>query len=129
MSSLSGAAQQRVSVSNAGCDIVNGSYEKRPASSIPKAFAMVCEQNSWDTQSTWHQLNGASDWWELPANDSLMYYNRGDKQWWMDSGETGMGVYVSPMASAAHAANNLPPSSGWRPLSKGVMPLPEVTVN
>jgi hypothetical protein len=111
----------RVVVSGAGSSIVNGVYLLRDAAFVPSSFALVCRQSGWDDAATWSRLNGARAWWEAP-NLSYIYYNRGDNQWWLDSGATGLGLYVSRAAGVGAA----PPFEGWSALSDGALPLPIV---
>ena len=114
-----------VLVSGAGSPIVNGAYLLRTPKVIPSAFDLVCRQNRWDTQSLWERLNGAGCWWES-ENGSYIYLNRGDSQWWMDSGETGLGLYVR-LARGGESID-APPADGWEPLSGSgaALPLPSV---
>lgn len=109
-------------VSGAGSNVVNGTYARRSAAAVPAAFALVCRSSGWDAAVTWSRLNGPRDWWEETSNASYIYFNGGDRQWWLDSGETGLGLYVSSMQSDA------PPAEGWTPIGDGVLPLPTVSV-
>jgi hypothetical protein len=111
-----------VLVSGAGSAIVNGVYMRREAAAIPAAFALVCASSGWDTASTWARLNGSRAWWESP-NSSYLYFNRGDGQWWLDSGATGLGLYVS----RAPGEDEAPPRDGWSALGDGALPLPTVS--
>ena len=115
-------APPRVVVSGAGSNVVNGTYARRSAAAVPAAFALVCRSSGWDAAVTWSRLNGPRDWWEETSNASYIYFNGGDRQWWLDSGETGLGLYVSSMQSDA------PPAEGWTPIGDGVLPLPTVSV-
>lgn len=103
----------RVAVSGAGSAVVNGAYARRDASTVPAAFARVCVASGWDAASTWARLNGPRDWWEAP-NASYMYLNRGDGLWWLDSGHTVLGLYVSRAAGAGAA----PPTTAWEVLGE-----------
>ncbi len=114
----------RVSVSGAGSSIVNGDYLLRTSKVIPSAFDLVCRQSRWDTHSMWERLNGNGSWWES-ENGSYIYLNRGDGKWWMDSGETGLGLYVR-MSLGGEEATTSPPTDGWEQLSGAVLPLPSV---
>ena len=73
---------------------VAGDYAVRPGSEVPKRFADVCVQNSWDIDSTWKKLNGGQGgfWFKHTANDSYVYFNALDGMWWID-GPDGLGVY------------------------------------
>jgi hypothetical protein len=53
---------------------VAGTYAARPASEIPKGFADVCVQNSWDVKATWTKLNGGEGgtWFKHATNDSYV---------------------------------------------------------
>ena len=113
----------RVLVSGAGSSIVNGAYLLRTAKTIPAAFDLVCRQSRWDTRSMWERLNGNGSWWESD-NGSYIYLNRGDGKWWMDSGETGLGLYVRTARSGE--SPNLPPADDWEMLGDAAPPLPSV---
>ena len=113
----------RVVIAGAGSAIVNGVFSLRDAAAIPAAIALVCSSSGWNAAATWARLNGARAWWEAP-NHSYVYYNSGDGQWWLDSGVTGLGLYVSSAASAG-----APPRDGWAPLGDGALPLPSVTAD
>lgn len=110
-------------MTGAGSAIVNNVYALRAFTSIPAAFARVCVASSWDASATWASLNGERAWWESP-NSSYMYFNLGDRRWWLDSGETGLGLYVS----TASGVGDAPPCDGWSALGDGALPLPTVTV-
>ena len=71
----------------------------------------------------WERLNGNGSWWESD-NGSYIYLNRGDGKWWMDSGETGLGLYICSSRGEEPAA--APPADGWEPLSGAALPLPTV---
>ena len=116
------AVRAIVLVSGAGSAIVNGVYVRREAAAIPAAFALVCASSGWDSASTWTRLNGGRAWWESP-NSSYLYFNRGDGQWWLDSGATGLGLYVS----RAPGEDGAPPREGWSALGDGALPLPTVS--
>lgn len=81
---------------------VAGVYVSCPGSEIPKGFADVCVQNSWDTVTMWKKLNGGEGgaWFKHEANDSYVYFNAVDKMWWID-GPDGLGVYKGPGPSWA----------------------------
>lgn len=70
----------------------------------------------------WKRLNGPRDWWEA-SNASYIYFNSGDHLWWLDSGVTGLGVYVSGVEGS------LPPADGWKLIGDGALPLPTVSVD
>ncbi len=91
---------------------------------IPPAFDLVCQQSRWDTLSMWERLNGNGSWWES-ENGSYIYLNRGDGKWWMDSGETGLGLYVRK-SRGGEETTTAPPTDGWEQLSGAALPLPSV---
>ena len=120
---MAAAAASRVLVSGAGSAIVNSVYVRREAAVIPAAFARVCVESGWEAAGTWARLNEQREWWEAP-NGSYAYFNSADNLFWLDSGETGLGLYVSGAAGKGAA----PPSAGWRPIGRGKLPLPSITV-
>lgn len=124
-SSMASTGGSRIAVEGAGEAIVNGIYTERPSAAIPEAFALVCRQNSWPVESMWQRLARGGAWWEAP-NGSYIYYNHGDSTWWMDSGETGLGLYVARGSASQGACLTGVPSEGWRPLQGARMPLPTV---
>jgi hypothetical protein len=109
-----------VTVTNAGLSSVNAVYYQQSATVIPQGFAAVCEQQRWNVQKTWDKLNAGRDWW-YAENGSYIYANAMDGKWWIDE-PNGGGVYIAP----AHTGT--PPSEGWQPLMKNVLPLPNVNV-
>ena len=119
---MAAAAAARVAVVGAGSVIANGIYALRDAAVVPAAFALVCEASGWAAPETWARLNGSRVWFES-GNASYIYFNRGDGQWWLDSGVTGLGLYVSRAAGAGA----VPPSDGWTLIGDGALPLPTVT--
>ena len=88
----------------------------------------MCEASGRGAAATWASLNGAREWWEAP-NASYMYLNRGDGLWWLDSGETGLGMYVAKAEGAGAGAGAAPPADGWRVMGDGKLPLPTVAVS
>ena len=94
----------------------------RDATTVPAAFALVCKSSGWPIHDTWARLNGPRPWYES-ASSSYIYFNGGDGQWWLDSGVTGLGLYVS------RAGGNVPPSDGWEVIGDGALPLPTVTAS
>jgi hypothetical protein len=109
-----------VVVSGAGSSVVNGAYVSRPAEVIPASFTLVCRQSKWDATAMWQKLNRGAPWWET-ENGSYFYLNKGDGKWWLDSGVTGLGLYIS---SAAGAGEDVPPTTGWLQIGDGELPLP-----
>merc|ERR1719409_679521 len=83
----------KVTIMNAGNPAVNGDYMVRDAFKlIPEKFALVCDQNGWNTQNMWAKLSGAGSrhghvqrtvWFESP-NKSYIYFNVADGHWWID---------------------------------------------
>jgi len=127
-----------VTVMGAGVEAVNGVYDARDANSIPEKFALVCEQNGWDTKSMWQKLSGAnagragdapSVWFEAP-NKSYIYFNVADQHWWID-GPDGLGVYKA--RGPPHAVPGYPQGSGgkfgWFALSPESHPLPSILIH
>lgn len=115
----------RVVISGAGSGIVNGIFSRRDPSLVPVAFASVCKTSGWDPAATWARLNGQGAWWEA-ANGSYLYFNSGDNLFWLDSGLTGLGLYVS---GAAAGIGDVPPRVGWRVIGEGLPPLPSIAVD
>lgn len=94
-------------VSKAGFLPVNGMYYKQPHQNIPSSFKLVCENEGWSTTDVWKKLNGNKDWYKHENNESYIYFNENDQQWWID-GPDGLGVYKSPgpiNALPAHSFN------------------------
>ncbi len=116
------ATATRVLVSGAGSAIVNSMFARREAATIPAAFERVCVSSGWEPAATWARLNEQRAWWEAP-NGSYLYFNSADQLFWLDSGVTGLGLYV-----AGGAAGAAPPSTGWRLIGRGQLPLPTVSV-
>ena len=94
-----------VHVVNLGTSTLNGVYERLNAYIIPLGFRKVCKEQGWDTKKMWKQLNGdTNSWykvktWACPLcrrlttltclsqhteNGSYIYFNQGDRKWWMD---------------------------------------------
>jgi len=128
MSQSAGAAAascaNKVTLSGAGSKIVNGVFVLRPPAIIPAAFDLVCKKYRWNTNNMWMQLNGDANWWEAD-NGSYIYLNQGDGKWWIDSGETGLGLYISTARN--HERVGSPPLEGWETLTDGELPLPTIT--
>jgi len=114
-------------VSGAGAAVLNGLYRPRPATEVPAGFAKTCDNMHWDPSAMWHQLARPKErnkaWWLKEDDDSYMYYNFGDGQWWID-GPDGAGLYVAPEAEPSAT----PPPLGWRPLAGVAAPPPSVAV-
>lgn len=75
-------------------------------------------------EGMWERLNRGAPWWEAD-NGSYIYLNRGDGRWWLDSGETGLGLYVAPSREGDEGV--APPQQGWQALGDGKLPLPTLT--
>jgi len=95
----------RIVVGGAGEQSVNGEYMATDATTVPKGFDDTCRQQGWDTAQMWRQLNGDATWFGA-SNGAYIYYNRGDKHWWIDE-PGGAGVFK------AHAPSHAPPQTGW----------------
>ena len=114
--------QATVRVVAAGVASVVGSYAQRsPKKSIPDGFAAVCTQQRWSIEATWKQLCDFDAPYFEHENGSYMYRNIADGQWWIDE-PNGGGVYV------ALSQDKLPPSTGWKALSDGKSPLPQIEI-
>ena len=116
----------RLIVSDAGSAVVNGVYRARGPEVIPAAFGLVCRQSRWNEQTMWTKLNGAGSWWEAD-NGSYIYLNRGDGQWWMDSGVTGLGLYIN--TARADDVGTCPPLQGRRIMGDGQSPVPTLRID
>jgi hypothetical protein len=110
--------QRSITISGAGSVIVNGLYTPRAPEIIPHAFAHVCKKARWVPEQMWDQLNQNRVWWEA-LNGSYLYFNA-DGKWWLDSGETGLGLYINRPSDDSL----LPPIAGWTAMGDGVLPLP-----
>eukprot|EP00931_Biecheleriopsis_adriatica_P115802 TRINITY_DN91557_c0_g1_i1.p1 TRINITY_DN91557_c0_g1~~TRINITY_DN91557_c0_g1_i1.p1 ORF type:complete len:370 (+),score=72.10 TRINITY_DN91557_c0_g1_i1:3-1112(+) len=125
----------KVTVMNAGVQAVNGEYEARDGNAIPDKFALVCEQNNWNTLEMWRKLAGAGrggekvTWYEAP-NKSYIYFNVADQHWWID-GPDGLGVYKalgSPLAVPAYPRGS-GGKAGWFPLAEENLPVPSLLIH
>merc|ERR1712113_291222 len=125
-------------VMSAGAPEVNGDFEVRDAAKlIPEKFALVCDQNGWNTKEMWAKLSGAGSgsadgdgirWFEAP-NKSYIYFNVMDRHWWID-GPDGLGVYK---ARGPHVAVPAYPRGsggafGWFALDQKSNPVPTLLV-
>lgn len=129
----------QVTVMNAGVPDVDGVYEARRASeAIPEKFALVCDQNGWNTKDMWKRLSGAGAggardpdilWFEAP-NKSYIYFNVADSHWWID-GPDGLGVYKAkgPRFSVPGYPRGSGGASGWFPLDAKNDPVPTVLIH
>mmetsp|Transcript_54106 Transcript_54106/g.131312 ORF Transcript_54106/g.131312 Transcript_54106/m.131312 type:complete len:187 (+) Transcript_54106:169-729(+) len=88
-----------VRVSNAGVQILNGTYKPRPYNTIPQAFADVCHQMKWDPQRTWTQLAAPTCQWFLHNDNASYIYLHNDGRFWMDD-PNGAGIYVCDASNA-----------------------------
>ena len=79
-------------VQNAGTETVNGQYFPQDPAKIPYGD-LVCKQNNWNTLELWKKLNGNSVWYEK-EDGAYVYYNNGDRRWWIDD-KDGLGVYIA----------------------------------
>lgn len=91
-------AVSSVQVLTAGFAPVVGRYVATDgAAEVPTGFAKVCLEQGWDTDETWHKLNGGEGgtWFKHESNDSYLYFNAMDRHWWID-GPDGLGAYKAP---------------------------------
>lgn len=123
-----------VTIMGAGVDAVNGDYRVRDGASIPEKFALVCEQNGWNTTQMWQKLSGAGgrqpvSWFEHP-NKSYIYFNLADKHWWID-GPDGLGVFkaAGPPGAVPGYPKGAGGAFGWFPLSPASNPVPSVLIH
>eukprot|EP00568_Trieres_chinensis_P005716 CAMPEP_0183293266 /NCGR_PEP_ID=MMETSP0160_2-20130417/2016_1 /TAXON_ID=2839 ORGANISM="Odontella Sinensis, Strain Grunow 1884" /NCGR_SAMPLE_ID=MMETSP0160_2 /ASSEMBLY_ACC=CAM_ASM_000250 /LENGTH=160 /DNA_ID=CAMNT_0025454353 /DNA_START=13 /DNA_END=495 /DNA_ORIENTATION=+ len=106
-------------VRGAGETSVNGVYAPRDPTRVPAGFARTCDEMGWHPRDTWRRLsNGDRPWFES-SNESYIYWNCGDRRWWIDA-PSGAGVYIVP------SEKSLPPKSGWVALPGAKSPVPEV---
>lgn len=112
-----------LSVRGSGVASVNTDYSWAPSTLIPKGFALVCNQNNWNVESTWKRLNGERDWLKATTNEAYVYFNSADRHWWIDE-PGGLGVFVVP--DNPTSPNELPPTTGWKALSTSYEPLPQI---
>ena len=54
----------RIIVSGSGEPSVNGDYEAADSSEVPVGFDATCQQQGWDTDALWKQLNGGAAWYK-----------------------------------------------------------------
>ena len=116
-----------VRIHGSGVPSVNTKYERKSSIEIPEGFAKVCVQNQWNVEATWAQLNGKRNWFHA-SNDSYIYLNSMDNQWWIDE-PSGLGVFVAPELETLSSLKNadiLPPLNGWKALENENSPLPNI---
>mmetsp|Transcript_97 Transcript_97/g.111 ORF Transcript_97/g.111 Transcript_97/m.111 type:complete len:160 (+) Transcript_97:98-577(+) len=128
--SMSSVAPLNLLLKNAGSDVVNGNYIAKNSKTIPVGFAKTCEEMSWNSQEMWLKLsNQVSPWWKHKDNESYIYYNQNDGQWWIDD-PSGKGLYVAKVPTGVINAGNMnaakPPVVGWTLLSGAIEPAPLV---
>ena len=104
-------------VQNAGTETVNGQYFPQDPAKIPYGFDLVCKQNNWNTLELWKKLNGNSVWYEK-EDGAYVYYNNGDRRWWIDD-KDGLGVYIAD-TDGSNAAKKYPLRSGYEPLQNAI---------
>eukprot|EP00816_Leptocylindrus_hargravesii_P004454 CAMPEP_0196815694 /NCGR_PEP_ID=MMETSP1362-20130617/51281_1 /TAXON_ID=163516 /ORGANISM="Leptocylindrus danicus, Strain CCMP1856" /LENGTH=121 /DNA_ID=CAMNT_0042192743 /DNA_START=170 /DNA_END=535 /DNA_ORIENTATION=+ len=110
-----------VSVQGSGETDENVVFRPQDPLRIPAGFDRTCQKARWNTQGMWDQLSdGTSPWFEAD-NESYIYWNRGNKKWWID-GPSGAGLYTND------AYTELPPPSGWVALAGAKEPLPNVVI-
>jgi len=117
-------------VKDAGSRVVNGNYIAKDPKVLPKGFVKTCDDMGWNPESMWLQLsNQVSPWWKHTDNESYIYYNKGDGQWWIDD-PTGRGLYVAKISKGVITLTNMdaarPPVTGWVLLGGGREPTPSV---
>eukprot|EP00523_Entomoneis_sp_CCMP467_P007081 CAMPEP_0168741162 /NCGR_PEP_ID=MMETSP0724-20121128/12363_1 /TAXON_ID=265536 /ORGANISM="Amphiprora sp., Strain CCMP467" /LENGTH=141 /DNA_ID=CAMNT_0008788641 /DNA_START=30 /DNA_END=455 /DNA_ORIENTATION=- len=122
-----------IRVRGAGMASVNGIYHAQPHSRGPAGFAKTCDKMGWPSRATWTKLAVPSlDWYE--ANNGSYIYLHQEGQWWIDD-PSGAGIYIADnhKNNNHHKNNNndnkplpLNPSSEWKPLGPGTLPLPSV---
>ena len=111
-----------VSVARAGQGEVNGLYFQKSPDIIPTGFVRTCNEMNWPSESMWKRLSDPSRPWFLSQeNDSYIYYNRGDGNWWIDL-PSGAGAYI------VESSDEDPPYGGWVALPGNKPPLPTVEV-
>lgn len=111
-------------LAGAGARVVDGVYAARPAASVPAGFAKTCAEMRWPVEETWARLSDLARPWYEKEDGCYIYFNRGDKHWWID-GTGGEGLYVAP--GDAHDQLLPPPAAGWRPLDGVAAPSPDVS--
>ena len=112
-------------VQNAGTETVNGQYFPQDPAKIPYGFDLVCKQNNWNTLELWKKLNGNSVWYEK-EDGAYVYYNNGDRRWWIDD-KDGLGVYIAD-TDGSDAAKKYPLRSGYEPLQNAQLPAPTIEI-
>ncbi|CAJ1966455.1 unnamed protein product [Cylindrotheca closterium] len=117
-----------IRVRGAGVTSVNGIYKAKPYSRVPAGFAKTCDKMGWPSEATWIKLAVPSiDWYEAD-NGSYIYLHK-EGQWWIDD-PSGAGVYIANNNNNNNMNANKPlplnPSSDWRPLGQGTLPLPSI---
>mmetsp|Transcript_41595 Transcript_41595/g.69493 ORF Transcript_41595/g.69493 Transcript_41595/m.69493 type:complete len:140 (-) Transcript_41595:441-860(-) len=95
---------------------IRGRYSAREKSTVPVGFAAVCHDMGWDTADEWQKLNGgeAGRWFAHDENDSYVYFNELDQNWWID-GPDGHGAFK---ASGVPDAPPADPTTRWKCLLK-----------
>jgi hypothetical protein len=114
-----------VRVRGSGVASVNVDYQWTSPHIIPPGFAKVCDDNSWDVNQTWQRLNNGRNWLCSTSNDAYIYQNAADGHWWIDEPE-GKGVFIAPIER--QETGNVPPLTGWKPLSDHYLPLPKIEI-
>eukprot|EP00518_Triparma_eleuthera_P014495 CAMPEP_0182472072 /NCGR_PEP_ID=MMETSP1319-20130603/21487_1 /TAXON_ID=172717 /ORGANISM="Bolidomonas pacifica, Strain RCC208" /LENGTH=127 /DNA_ID=CAMNT_0024672701 /DNA_START=116 /DNA_END=496 /DNA_ORIENTATION=- len=109
-------------VNSAGLAAVNGAFFLREPSIVPVGFARTCIEMKWDVDETWRRLSYPDKRWYEAENDSYIYFNRLDSNWWLD-GPDGAGAYIVP--GDLHSP---PPLSGWASLRGVPKPDPILTL-
>ena len=116
------AAAKSVVVRGGGLSAINMAYAARDPAVVPAGFARTCLEMSWPALATWRQLSDGKRPWFEAENESYIYFNRGDGQWWIDS-PSGAGAYV------AKSDSDGPPATGWSVLPGIPKPAPVVEMH
>ena len=108
-------------VHGSGDSLVNGDYAPQNPAVVPAGFRRTCEAQLWDPEAMWRKLSDGRRHWYLSPNDSYIYFNVGDGNWWIDE-PGGGGVYIVP----GIGDENVPPPTGWQALPGAHLPVPVV---
>jgi hypothetical protein len=119
-------SSRRVIIRSCGVPSAQGVYVARPASLIPEKFSEVCRKARWNSKAMWAELTtGDMAWFLKEETGGYIYYNAGDRQWWID-GEDGLGLYIAP--GGDDLSSGLPPLTGWAELKEHYLPLPTLEI-
>lgn len=74
---------------------INGAYKAQDGTLIPESFRKVCVESSLGpAEKLWSRLNRGAQWYKHTENNSYIYRNSGDGEWWVD-GPSGLGVFIA----------------------------------